>query len=364
MASAGADGKIRIWDLKSSHQLFEYPTQKASIWGIAFSQTGKYLATASETVSLWDLLRGGEPEVLKKPSEIAAESVAFSPNDEFLAAGDAEGIIRIWRVSERKEARVLKGHRGAVKSICFSSDGRRIASASNDGTVRLWDLQSGQELRSFRGHASGVRSVTFAFRDERLLSAADDSVRLWSSETGQQIRVLNVPYNPIRKIAFSQDGNRIALLDKNIRIVDLTLSDVSTYGADQVNSIDVAFSSDGRDLVSAHRDRSIRIWHATGGQQAVLLQGNIADPQSIALSALGDYVAVGDINGHITIWEARFPERPRVLNAADEAPTRDPVKKLEFTHDGRHLITVSYHHINGIWPKATKPRCGKWKSVT
>ncbi|HRO60150.1 MAG TPA: hypothetical protein PK177_13450, partial [Burkholderiaceae bacterium] len=70
-------------------------------------------------------------------------SLAFSPGDDRIVAGGADGALRQWNIAgdasktRRFDAR-FEGHRGRVTGVLMSPDGRSIVSAGADGTVRLW----------------------------------------------------------------------------------------------------------------------------------------------------------------------------------------------------------------------------------
>jgi WD40 repeat protein len=87
--------------------------------------------------------------------------VAFSPDGSRVAAGAADGTIRIWdglldRTASDSPRLVLKGHRGTVSEVAFSSDGRRLASLSWDKTVRVWDAAGGCCLEVIDGIGDGT----------------------------------------------------------------------------------------------------------------------------------------------------------------------------------------------------------------
>ncbi len=61
-------------------------------------------------------------------------------NGTVLASGSYDNTIRLWRVSDGKLLRVLRGHTEGVKFVTFSPDGTMLATASFDNTVRLWEI--------------------------------------------------------------------------------------------------------------------------------------------------------------------------------------------------------------------------------
>lgn len=70
-------------------------------------------------------------------------AVAFSPDGRTLAAGNADGNVRLWRVSGARavpSGEPLTGPKGWVNGVAFAPDGRSLAAASSDGRVWVWDL--------------------------------------------------------------------------------------------------------------------------------------------------------------------------------------------------------------------------------
>ena len=141
LASAGADGVIRLWDVTTKQLLNTLEGHTDDVWSVAFSPDGNILASAGAdgVIRLWDV-------TTKQPLNTLTEhtngvwSVAFSPDGNILASAGADGVIRLWDVSTGQNKATLEGHMLEVWSVAFSPNGNELASGSLDGTILLWDV--------------------------------------------------------------------------------------------------------------------------------------------------------------------------------------------------------------------------------
>jgi predicted NACHT family NTPase len=118
-------------------------------------------------------------------------SIAFSPNGELLAAGTANGEIRLWQVPSGTPLPTCQGHTDWVRSVAFSPDGMSVASSSNDQTARLWEISTGQCLNILQGHTDWVSSVTFSPDGKIVASGSEDgTIKLWDVQTGTCLKTL------------------------------------------------------------------------------------------------------------------------------------------------------------------------------
>ena len=78
-----------------------------------------------------------EPLVLRDKTEV--NSLAFSPDGEFLASAVGDGAVKVWNSRTGAEVQAIAAHADSVYSVVFHPDGRHLASAGADRKVKVWD---------------------------------------------------------------------------------------------------------------------------------------------------------------------------------------------------------------------------------
>jgi WD40 repeat protein len=136
-------GTVRVWDLATAR--FVHTWRVPGAFRLAFSPDGKALAAAGRQARLYRL-RDGECLYEEQALEGPVWSLAFSPDGGTLAWGGEDHRIRLRRVADGRELRVLdQGH--PVRALCFSPDGRHLFSGGPGGTpgkLRVWEAATGR----------------------------------------------------------------------------------------------------------------------------------------------------------------------------------------------------------------------------
>lgn len=162
----------------------------ASAPALAFAGgDARALATAAlESVVLTDNRTGVVVATLVPPPTAsgapAREVTALASHGASLAAGAADGRVRLWDAETRACDATLVGHSSAVTALAFDETGATLASGGGDGDIVLWDAVAGAGLARLRGHAGPVTGLVFLPGGAGLASASrDGSLRLWHDDT-------------------------------------------------------------------------------------------------------------------------------------------------------------------------------------
>lgn len=275
IASAGADNRIKFWDVASGflRSTFYRPVNCTDV---AFSPDGAYLAIAGgdhgenppgELVLLETA--NGEEEFVLETHESAkySKSVAFSPDSKWLASGGIDTAVKIWNVEQRELHAISTGHTELVSQVAFSPNGKLLASASFDHTVKLWSVPDGDAIATLRGHEKEVRGIAFSPDSQLLVSVGEDgTARVWNTRSGEQLGVMNGHGERFFSVAFAPDGQHVATGSRGpsgVMIWDVnTQKSISPVVLPQQEQeiMSLKFSSDGQMLAIVGSWNGFQIW--------------------------------------------------------------------------------------------------------
>uniref|UniRef100_A0A8D3CUB4 WD repeat domain 90 n=1 Tax=Scophthalmus maximus TaxID=52904 RepID=A0A8D3CUB4_SCOMX len=276
LTTASSDGTVRIWNMDSMHQLYDFV------------------------------------------SEDSPCSVAFHPSEQVFSCGSSSGIIRVFDISSAKLLAEHKQHRGEVVGLAFSPDGEFMYSADSQGSLALYN-SSEEDHNMIRvvcperapdalTVSSDSRCLAFVGPSEYIVTIADArsldellhvDVSILDIESPRLDSALKVCFSPssTEHLLVATSANKVLWVStKTGRL----LREVSKVHKHQCSSL--AVSEDNRFLLTAGHN-AVKVWDYNM-QCVSLYQMFIGHSQPICqVSFTPDQMGVVSVGDAIFLWD-------------------------------------------------------------
>ncbi len=300
------------------------------------------------------------------------KSVAISPNQNIIASGSLDQTIKLWNLSTGELIHTFTGHRSAVIDVAFSPDGKTLASASNheffDGSIKLWDVANKQFKQSLGNTLVALRTSCLAFSpDEQTIANGHigttlmgGTIDIWNLRRSRIEKTLWGHVWEVNCLAFSKDGrilvsgsldgavkiwnwHRKELLHTLIRPVDFFGALASWFDSSVGIIWCVAISPDGKTVAASGSEQPIQLWNTENGKLLRTFTEHSDSIYALAFSPDGETLASGGADNTIRIWNFHTGELLETLEHLG------PVKSVVFSYDGKTLVSGSADATVKIW---------------
>ncbi|MEH2185590.1 MAG: NACHT domain-containing protein [Nostoc sp.] len=276
-------------------------------------------------------------------------SVVFSPDNKLYATGEANGVIRLWELTDNKQILVCKGHTNWVRSIVFSIDGKILISGSYDRTIKLWDIQTGQCLKTLYGHQDVIRSLAISNKNNILASGSNDAtIRLWDISTGECLQTLPGHALENNLIAISPDGVTLAsgCIDKTVKLWDMNTGECLKSFTHIAKVYAVTFSHDGKMVISGNGDNenTVKLWNIETEECIKTLSGHQRSVKFLVMSADGKSLVSASHDKTLKVWDIQTGDCLKTLQGHT-----DWIRSLAISPDSETLISSSQDRTVKLW---------------
>ncbi|KAK7046416.1 polygalacturonase 3, partial [Favolaschia claudopus] len=311
VASASNDGSLRFWNPDTGKPVRTPLLSDSPITCLAFHSPSKLLVFGSHSGALyvWDQ-SPDHPSRLPRQSDAPVTSVAVSPGGIIVASGYEDGTVAFWDVRTRRQhGQIFSGHSESVSSVIFLDD-ETVLSGSFDKSIFIHRVKSGKRdfwTRLLARTSRRIYSLAVTSEPRILVAACYNCVIRWP--LAQDFTIQDEYYllkNSSRVECLAAHGTRIAIvIGRNIEIWDAStgtqILGALTGHRDPITS--VAFSNDGRRLVSSSRDRAVRVWDINSDNVS---RGNF--PEGCKLSSDG-WIRGPEPDRDLIIWIPEASQR-------------------------------------------------------
>jgi dipeptidyl aminopeptidase/acylaminoacyl peptidase len=246
------------------------------------------------------------------PSPGGFTSVAWSPDDRFIAAGGYDQVIWVFDVVANSHVATLWGHQSTVTAVDWNADGTRLVSSGNwDELIILWDTATHEQIRVIE--VRNPLSVAFSPDSQRIAVGGAGGLRIFPSTLDVGSGRQQEPYRHfttlnVGALAWSHDSSRIAfgtqtfpsVVNPNRRaFAQLYVVDgnsgfqLSNFPTEDETIYGLAWSPDDRLIATHSIDGFVRIWDVATSMQLENFPGMTRYPVDISFSPYGGRLAYG-----------------------------------------------------------------------
>lgn len=370
-------GRAQVWDIQTNQEIVRFEEVSSAI----YSPDGRYIAALGENgVQLWDSRqRVGSPPIYY---DDPVHTVAFSPDGQYLISTGFDFSKGYWSSPPGEPMRLWHESRSYVLAI--SSDSRYVASGDGLGSGELLIFDMQQPERSLDGPAwiygrywigsgnlpngpSTFLSAAFS-PDSRYVATAtaysgdtavDSVARLWSLEPNELLELPELEQfrheGNVLSVAFSPDGRSLltASEDDSARIWDIESGQETGRFTHRDDVGTAQFSPDGRSIVTASLDNTARLWNVQSGQEIAQLSHRDDVVQAL-FSPDGRYVATASLDSTARVWDAETGQEIAQFRHGEA------VLAIAFSPDSRYVATASRDDTARVWNIETQQELSRF----
>ncbi|WP_169813670.1 nSTAND1 domain-containing NTPase [Nocardia pseudobrasiliensis] len=366
-ATAGEDGRIRLWNINDRGAITSYGPgadgHRGPATAVAFTPDGAQVLSAGQdgTIRLWDV---HDPRAARQLASYdngsAATALAMLPGGR-AAVSSADGTLTFLDITGRQAiTRItspITAHAAAVRALAVAPDTPVLASAGEDGTIRLWSFADADHPAPLGAPLDGRAAVgAIEFGADGVLAAgtADGSLRIWDVRDPARPRLTSEQHArraAISGLTFGFGGQLLG-----VTRTDGTMQLWITRDVDRVNPLGWEIHGNSGSIravrmlppdrmITTGSDGRVRAWTPPPGFLPILVDGTPAD---VGFDRDGHDLAIGLSDGRVETWDVTTPRLSHLANTVVAGAPDRLGARVALRPDGRLLAATTGAQVR-LW---------------
>ena len=310
LAAASVLGPVTIFE---GHQavLHTFEGHEFGTMSIEWRPDSKVLASAGQDgkIRLWDMTSGEATHTLDGGAEWVEHLSWSGGNDPILASG-AGRKLKLWN-ADGDLIREYPDHQSTISGLQWKPHASQLASIAYGG-VMLWDPQQSEAVRRLEWKGSSLVIVWSPDGKHIATGDQDSTVHFWIMSTGVDLQMTGYP-TKVRELSWDTTSRYLATGGGQ----DVTVWDCSGPGPEGTKPItltghqnflsDVRFQHSGKLLASGCADGLVFVWQLRGSLTSRVIHETAmtAGITNLVWSPNDQYIAVGDELGGVSVFSMR-----------------------------------------------------------
>jgi WD repeat and SOF domain-containing protein 1 len=289
-----------------------------------------------------DSLNGHKDSILK--------IISHPEHSSFVFTGSADGELRFWSLSLRKNFRIIKAHDRFVRGISIDSKGKSILSCSDDCTLKIWDLASQKNKPLFFFKAKFPFSSLASHPKNQFFLTGNKNLILWDQEQLKPIQKLGWNLSSISTIKFNTIEFNIittACSDRSIILYDLRLHSPVKKLFLEMRTNDIIWSkTDYWDFYAANENGNVYVFDIRKlGKIKKIYQGHVMAVTSLDEDDLGSSIVTGSLDSTLRLF-SKVPQKNPYIYFTQRMKR---VLSISISKDGKFILSGSEDGNLRIW---------------
>lgn len=281
LVAIGGQRQIVLYNTDTAELAGILPFPEGIPYSLRFSRSGKLLLAGGGHAAVKGLAAAYDVRSGKRLTQVGDELDAvlaadINPSQTLIALGGPQKLVRVFNVADGAAVVEIRKHTDWVTAVEFSPDGVLLATADRAGGVCLWEAGTDREFQTLDGHKAAVTAMSWRDDSNILATAGEDGIiMLWSVEKGKRIKNISAHPGGVASIQFLHDGRLVSGgRDRTVKLWDASGNQVRRFEPFGELVMKVAAAHDGKRIIAGDWSGEVRLTSAADGKLVSRLSAN------------------------------------------------------------------------------------------